>query len=63
MSVMGEAMYVLGQGVYGKTLYFLLHFAMNLNRSKNKLYFFSKKKKSYLVYDSIYITLLKWENI
>lgn len=56
-------MYVLGQGVYGKTLYFLLHFAMNLNRSKNKLYFFSKKKKRYLVYDSIYITLLKWENI
>lgn len=30
MLIMGEAMYVWGQGVYGNPLYLLLNFAMNL---------------------------------
>lgn len=30
MLIMGEAKHVLGQGVYGKSLYFLFNFAVNL---------------------------------
>ena len=59
--IVGEAIHVLGQGIYGASLYFLFSFAVNpklfkkdcLNKKENKIkeFLFKAKKKKSIIGD------------